>query len=863
MKKMLIIDGNSVLYRAYYATFKARLMSTSNGTPTNAVYTFIKMLDKITDSIKPDYFFVAFDAGKKTFRNEMYSEYKSNRKPTPDDLVVQFSIVREFLDSVGIKRFEKQNVEADDIIGTLAKKCKDISVSIVSSDKDLYQLVDENISILSTVKGVSNYDVINLDTLMEKNGILPFQVCEVKALMGDKSDNIPGVPGIGEKNAVELIKKYNNVENLIKNVDDLSENRKKNILDHTEEITLYKKLTTINTSVDLPFEVEDCSYDPNFTELYSFLMKYEMKSLAVNYEKYMDKEIILDEKFEVVSSVPSSFFVNETFLAIDYTQEDLNASKLMGISLMNNDVCIYITIENLQKDENLIKWLNSDNKKISYDVKRVIKEFSKLNIATSGFVFDTMVSAFLCNSNITSWERLRHSYKFFQINNLTDLYGTIARPKTPELKDRVKFVSERNYFNKILYDKTKIKLTEYNMDSLFYDVEMKLINILFDMEEEGFTIDIGILNDISEETLNKLNDISNKIYTLANHEFNINSPSQLAVVLFDELNLPCVKKRSTSIEVLEALQSSHPIIDEIMEQRTLQKLYSTYAEGLKKYIHDDNKIHTIFNQCSAQTGRLSSSSPNLQNITVRNDSGREIRKAFIPSKGNVLLAADYSQIELRILAHMAKEQSLIDAFNDNIDIHAKTASDIFGVSIDEVSDTMRRQAKAVNFGIVYGMSEFGLAKQLMIGIYEAGQYIETYFKKYPKIKQYMDDIIKRCMDDGCSLTILNRRRKIHEIKSSNKNVQNFGKRAAMNAPIQGSAADLIKIAMINISEKIKENKLKSKMILQVHDELIFDVVKDEVQIMKNLIEKEMASAIKLSVPLVAECKEGKTWFEVK
>lgn len=864
MKKMLLVDGNSMLFRGYYATIYTRPMKTSKGIPTNAVYAFATMFQKAVEIIQPEAVLVAFDAGKSTFRHELFTEYKGGRKETPEDLIPQFSIVRDYLDAIGAKRYELPQIEADDLIGTMVKKYPDWQIDILSSDRDLLQLIDKTTSVLLMKKGISELEEMTENGLMEFLGITPQQIPDLKGLMGDASDNIPGIPSVGEKTALKLLKDYGSVEKLLESTESLRGKLKEKVEEFADQARLSKILATIKTDVELNIEASDCLFVPQVEQVIQFFTDYEMQSLA---KKFQSQKVETNPTKEVKKSVevicPKSFFDGPTAIALDFSSEDFYQSQFFGITLTQGKEVVYLSVDDFKKDQDLLSWLKSQQLKVIYDAKRAYREFKRLNIPINGMDFDVMIAAFLCDSNLTTWDRLKQSYNFNEKYTLVDVYGTEAKPKLPDFQEQLHRATELALFTWNLYEVCKDKINEYEMNELFVEIEMPLVKILFDMEEEGITIDRDVLDDIAMKTLNQLNELTQKIYSYVDEEFNIKSPKQLAEVLFDKLGLMANKKRSTSVDVLEKLQGMHPIIDDLMDYRKLQKLYSTYAEGLKKYIQSDGKIHTIYHQCSTQTGRLSSTDPNMQNISIRDEQSREIRKAFIPTAGNVLLAADYSQVELRVLAHMANEEGLMQAFRENLDIHTKTAMDIFNVSSEKVTSLMRRDAKAVNFGVVYGISDFGLSEQLGISRKDAKHYIDTYFAKYPRIKDYMDGVIEQCQENGYVTTLLNRRREIHEIHDKNHMVREFGKRAAMNAPIQGSAADLIKLAMIKVQKLIDVKGLKSKMILQVHDELIFDVLQSEVDEMKVLIEEGMTKAMDLKVPLVAECQQGKTWYDAK
>ncbi len=864
MKTMLLVDGNSMLFRAYYATIYSRPMTTSKGIPTNAVYGFANMFHKILDQLSPDAVLVAFDSGKKTFRHELFEDYKGGRKETPEELIAQFGLIRDYLDAMNIKRCEIPMIEADDIIGSVVKKYPDWEINVLSSDKDLLQLIDKTTSIWLMKKGISEMEKVDEEGLQTMFGISPKQVPDLKGLMGDSSDNIPGIPGVGEKTALKLLKEYGTIENLFANKESIKGKLKDKIVEFEEQSRLSKKLATIKKDVELDFDAESCLYNPNYKSLINFYNHLEMKSFVNKFQNFLDEPEEIEEiKVDVVKVCPEEYLQDNTCLWLDVSADNFYKGVLNGVALCKDNKVVYLGLSEMKKDQRFLDWLKSPTPKVIYDVKRAFHEFKRENMDVDGFYFDVMIATFLCDSTLTSWDRIKRKYEFIEEYQLSDIYGSENKPKLPDFSEQLKFVSRKAQIIEQLYIDCKEKLEKFEMHELFYELEMPLVKVLFNMEEEGICVDLQVLNEIADESLKRLEELTTTIYDHAGQEFNIKSPKQLAEILFDKLGLTSNKKRSTSIEILEKLQGFHPIIDDLMEYRKIQKLYSTYAEGLKKYVHNDGKIHTIYNQCVTQTGRLSSSDPNLQNISIRDEQARVIRRAFLPTSGNVLLASDYSQVELRMLAHMANETELIKAFQENLDIHTKTAMDIFGVSAQEVDSGMRRQAKAVNFGVVYGISDFGLSEQLGISRKEAKQFIGTYFEKYPKIKKYMDDTIDSCKGKGYVTTLLNRRREIHEIHDKNHMVREFGKRAAMNAPIQGSAADLIKLAMLHIQKMIEERGMKSKMILQVHDELIFDVLKEEEQPMKELIEKGMKEAMTLSVPLIAECKVGNTWYDAK
>lgn len=861
MKKLLLIDGNSMLFRAYYATLYGRMMKTSNGVPTNAVYGFITMINKALDMIKPDAVLVAWDAGKPTFRHEHFKEYKGTRKQLDQELIVQFPIVREFLDSYGLFRYECEGIEADDIIGSMAKQHPDVDIHILSSDRDLLQLIDATTDVYLMKKGISEMDVVNEATLQETMGIKPCQIIDLKALMGDTADNIPGVKGVGEKTALKLLDDYGTVDAVYEHLDEIKGKLREKLETDKENAFMSKYLATIKTDATLPFTFDQLHMHEPKDTLHDFYVKYEMNTFA--------KQTMNVEKVEKVSTrktvhrISSHLLRDGSLIYADVDQELCYEATLYGFAVGNQTENEYITLQDAYQDQAFLAYLASDQKKVVYDAKNFYHACSKNNIHCATLHFDIMIAAFLVDGNISDYDKLQEKYQFDRSIRKEDVYGKRGKPKLiDEAQQQAYALMQADDLFDVI-EELETQLKEMEMMELFQTIEMPLTKVLFAMEKEGVVTNVKTLDDIAEQTAKKIEDVSKQIYEMAGMEFNINSPKQLATILYDELGLKAGKKRSTAADVLEKLVGVHPIIPLLLEQRKYQKIYSTYAVGLSKHIQKDGKIHTIFNQIQTQTGRLSSSEPNLQNISVRDEEGKEIRKAFVASEHHVLLSADYSQIELRMLAHMAHEEQMIDAFQHGIDIHTKTAMQIFDVAQEEVTSNMRRSAKTVNFGIVYGQSDFGLSEQLGISRKEAHDFIEKYFASYPAIKTFMDKTIQFCEDHGYVKTIFQRRRYIPEIADKNYMMREFGKRAAMNAPIQGSAADLIKLAMISIYETMKEKKVASRMILQIHDELIFDVVEEEIELMKQLVEEGMQNVVSLSVPLLAEANIGKTWYEAK
>lgn len=861
MKSLLLIDGNSMLFRAYYATLYGRMMKTSNGVPTNAVYGFITMIQKAFDMIKPDMVLIAWDSGKPTFRHETFKEYKGTRKKLDQELIVQFPIAREFLDAYGLKRYECDGIEADDIIGSFAKQHPELNIHILSSDKDLLQLIDPTTDVYLMKKGISEMEVMDEAKLAETMGIVPSQIIDLKALMGDTADNIPGVKGIGEKTALKLLDKYHTVDAVYDHIDEIKGKLKEKLETDKDKAFLSKYLATIKTDEQIPVTVEELTLGEPSDALHDFFVKYEMNTFAKNTRKAQEVEV--KGSYHVVKKISPSLLVDDSVIYADYDNENYYDAQLYGFAISSKQNSEYITLDDAREDCEFLAYLQSDKRKVVYDAKNFYHACHKNKIEVSELSFDIMIAAFLIDGTISDYDQLAEKYHFDGTMSKDDVYGKKGKPKFVEFEIQSDFAMRQAAQLETIVQELKDQLEEYEMTTLFETIEMPLTKVLASMEREGVCCDVDTLNEIAQETEAKIQSLSQQIYEMAGMEFNINSPKQLASVLYDELGLKAGKKRSTAADVLEKLVDVHPIIPLLLEQRKYQKIYSTYAVGLAKHILADGKIHTIFNQVQTQTGRLSSSEPNLQNISVRNEEGKEIRKAFVASKDHILLSADYSQIELRMLAHMANEEQMIDAFNHGIDIHTKTAMQIFDVEHDDVDSSMRRSAKTVNFGIVYGQSDFGLSEQLGITRKQAHAFIEKYFESYPKIKTFMDSTITFCEEHGYVSTLYNRRRYIKEINDKNYMMREFGKRAAMNAPIQGSAADLIKMAMISVYKRMQKEQMKSKMILQIHDELIFDVCEDELEKMKQIVKEGMETVVELKVPLIADACLGKTWYDAK
>lgn len=858
MKKLLLLDGNSMLFRAYYATLYTHRMTTSNGIPTNAVYGFVMMLNKAIDIIEPDEILVAWDAGKPTFRHKQFSAYKGTRKPLDEELIVQFPIVREYLDAAGIKRYEQEGYEADDIIGSMAKCCKDVQTTILTSDRDLLQLIDATTHVLLMKKGLSEMDLMDEQNLLDTYGITPSQVIEMKGLMGDTADNIPGVQGVGEKTALRLLNQYSTVENVYAHIDEVKGKLKEKLEKDKENAFMSLELATIYTKMELPFELCDCEFSGIQEAVNGFYEKYEMRSLVnrtkqTKNEKWPLKEV---NHFEMIQD-------EDVMIMPVCSQEPYLDQKLYGFMVPLDKTIYYISVENALEDANFKKLLEK-KKIITWDTKEMMHLLDRYGFKWNEFSDDLHIAGFLLNSTATDSDALIETLHI----SLPESFHDVSK-KTKE-EPAYSVTREKAICHSLtqqLFEKRseiRSSLKSQNVISLYEDIEMPLAYVLFSMEKEGISIQESFLDEYGALLNQKLDELAQQIYGHAGMIFNINSPKQLANVLFDELNLSGGgKKRSTSADVLEKLRGKHPIIEDILEYRKIAKVLSTYIDGLKKHIRSDEKIHTCFNQTMTQTGRLSSSDPNLQNISIRDELGKEIRKAFVAQEGYHLLSADYSQIELRMLAHMANEDHMIRAFNEGLDIHTKTATLIFGCTPEEVDDQKRRIAKTVNFGIVYGQTEFGLSSQLHITRKEAGEFMQMYFDSYPKIHQYMNQLIDFCKENGYVETLFHRRREIPEINDKNFMTREFGKRAAMNAPIQGSAADLIKIAMLKMDKALKDANVQSKMLLQIHDELIFLVPDNELDLMQNLVKDTMENAMELKVPLKASISVGKSWYEAK
>ncbi|MFT9493615.1 DNA polymerase I [Anaerosolibacter sp.] len=884
--KMVIIDGNSLINRAYYAL---PLLSSKSGDYTNAVYGFVNMLYKIMDDHKPDYISVAFDRKAPTFRHVEYEEYKAGRKKMPSELAQQLPLLKEVLDALKIHRIELDGFEADDLIGTLVKYAenKELEVIVVTGDKDALQLASDKTKILITKKGISSLEEYDDKGVMEKYEITPDQFIDLKGLMGDQSDNIPGVPGVGEKTAIKLLKEFGSVEGLIQHTEKISSAKlREKIEEFAQQAVFSKRLATI--MVDVPVEIsldELRREEPDAEKLLALYKRLEFHSLmgrvVLNSKAETKMNDYADEKATVIVNSWKDLKdkvkgVGEMCIRTFTDGGDIIQDDIVGVHMSCGGEHFYIKKEDMSIALQELKEVfeNPEIKKIGHSLKRDRTALKRYGITLNGMVFDSAIALYLIDPTRSTYEVQDISLEFLnkKIDSEEDVLGKGKNKHSfADLKEEKLIGFGRSWCETVMGVKDVLmeKLKESELDILFRDVEMPLVEVLSDMEYNGFMVDKTILDQLGIELDEKIQHITQFIFSEAGEPFNINSPKQLGEILFEKLGLPAIKKTktgfSTNIEVLEKLQKKHPIISMIIEYRHLVKLKSTYIDGLKAVINKEtHKIHSSFNQTVTATGRISSTEPNLQNIPIKFELGREIRKVFIPSNEDyLLLDADYSQIELRVLAHISKDDNLIEAFHQDLDIHTSTASKVFGIPMEEVTSLQRSRAKAVNFGIVYGISDYGLSENLQITRKEAQKYIDEYFNRFTGVKRYMEEIVEEGKKLGYVTTLLKRRRYIPEINATNFNLRSFGERTAMNTPIQGSAADIIKLAMIKVDHELKSRKLKSRLILQVHDELIVEVHKDEVDEVKKIVKQEMENALDVDVPLKVDMNLGKSWYDTK
>jgi len=859
MKKVVLVDGNNLLFRSYYATaYSGNFMKNSKGFPTNALYGFVNMINKIINDEKPEYMLVAFDKGK-TFRHDKYEDYKAGRIEMPNELKQQFPVAKEILTNLGIKWFEIENYEADDIVGTLAKmidESADYKGLIVSSDKDLLQLITDKV-VMKMLK-TKDYVMMTKETFFETYGLTPEKMIDIKALQGDSSDNIPGVKGIGEKTALKLLQDYGSLEGVYDNIAYIKGAAATKLINGREKAFESKDLVTIYKEVPLGFGIEDTFLTGgNLEALKKMYENLEFYSFLKNMKVQKKQENIEIEDLENISDIDNMSSPIAFYIETNKTNYHLADSLAMGIC--DGTKFYYVKKEQIK---DVIEKIN-DKEKYTYDLKKHYVTLKKMNVTLENVSFDSMIAAYLLNYNVKDdiaylANQFGYDVSFFEIIS-----------KSSKVKEDVlrKLVMSKTKF---IYDVKKELEEEMQKEDcmyLFKEIEMPLATVLGDMEYQGIRVDKSVLKDMNEELDVRIKEISEKIYELAGEKFNISSPKQLGEILFVKLQIGKGKKTrsgySTDKAILEKYAGRHEIVPLVLEHRMLTKLQSTYIVGLEGNVLEDGKIHTIYTQTLTRTGRLSSIEPNLQNIPIRTTYGKLIRKAFIPEDDCILLSSDYSQIELRVFAHFSKVPNWIEAFKNDMDIHTRTAMDIFDVTEENVTPLMRRQAKAVNFGILYGISGFGLAEDLKISVKEARAFIDKYFETYSGTKVYMDSVVKEAYEKGYVTTIMNRKRRIDELNNTNYMIRQQGERMALNTPIQGSSADILKKAMIDIYNEFKEKNIKSKMILQVHDELIFNVLKEEEKEVTEIVDRCMDNAYKLEVPLKVDIETGINWYDAK
>ncbi|WP_246941104.1 DNA polymerase I [Bacillus pinisoli] len=874
-EKIVLIDGNSLAYRAFFAL---PLLSNDKGIHTNAVYGFTMILMRILEEEKPSHILVAFDAGKTTFRHSTFQEYKGGRQKTPPELSEQMPFIRELLDAYKIKRYELVNYEADDIIGTLSKlaETNDAKIKVITGDKDLLQLVSDKTTVDITRKGITEVDSYTPAFLHEKLGISSDQVIDMKGLMGDTSDNIPGVPGVGEKTAIKLLKEFNTIENLYEHLDEVSGKKLKEKLEENKESAfMSKELATIYREAPIEVSIEDIHYE-GFDEqaVVSLFKELKFQSLLdkMNISQVDEVVEMKDLSYETVDQIHKEMLTTEATLLVEVMDDHYHQADIQGIAIVNENGRYFVPTEVALSSSEFKEWAKDESaKKTVYDAKKAMVALKCKDVELKGIEFDLLIASYILNSSEATDDlaTIARNKGYYDVQTDEAVYGKGAKRSVPSDERLSEHLIRKAEALHNLREQFEKELQQNQQLELYQELELPLAFILAEMEYTGVKVDEQRLKDMQQELSKRLEELEKEIYELAGESFNINSPKQLGVILFEKLNLPAIKKTktgySTSADVLEKLESEHAIIPAILTYRQLGKLNSTYLEGLLKVINKETKkVHTRFNQALTQTGRLSSTDPNLQNIPIRLEEGRKIRQAFVPSEeGWIVFAADYSQIELRVLAHIAGDEKLIDAFQNDMDIHTKTAMDVFNVEAGEVTSDMRRQAKAVNFGIVYGISDYGLSQGLGITRKEAGAFIEKYLESFPGVQEYMSDIVHEAKQNGFVSTLMQRRRYIPDITSRNFNLRSFAERTAMNTPIQGSAADIIKKAMIDLADALKEEGLQARLLLQVHDELIVEAPEEEIEKLKELVPRVMEHALELKVPLKVDYAYGPTWYDAK
>ena len=843
MRNILLIDGNNLMFRAYYALPPLRSLS---GKLCNAVYGFCNMLIGAIEQHHPDYILVAFDKGKKTFRHKLFADYKAQRHPTPEDLISQFPLVKEMLDAMGIKHYDDERYEADDILGFLSVQNAEDNVVIMSGDRDLLQLVDKSVSLQMNKKGDSEFNLITPDNIVSYFGVRADQVVDLKALMGDASDNIPGVAGIGEKTALNLIREYDNLDNIYAHLDEIKGKLHEKLQNGYEMAKLSKTLATIDRNCDLPFSITDCTYSyPFANEVKTFFTEYNFNSLISRTKLFASNTDTqnIDEHNDV-----ERINVNTQLELKDMFDQIYNTKQVA--------VCYLDKV-----------WHFSFSRYYEYTISAQVCDSHEFVGGLNKLLADGGVEKVLFDA-----KEFMHILAGQEINNFFDLsiaiYLIEQTDRILNVVDGLKLINMKanNIATDMFVARAKLvgELQTRDQKDLYYDIELPLVKILYEMEDQGFKVDKYAMAELNEKYNAELKEIEQKIYKLVDKEFNINSPQQVSDLLFNQLNLKYRGKKSTSADVLEAISDQHPVVKEILRYRKVNKLLSTYISGFLPYLDNNDKVHTTFMQSITSTGRLASRSPNLQNIPVRDDEGKTLRKLFVSSfDSGYIVSADYNQIELRLMAHFSQDKLMLDDFNAGHDIHSATASKVFGISIDKITPKQRRIAKTVNFGIIYGISEYGLAKTLDIKPSEAKEFIEKYFETFPAVKECMNKSIANAKEKGYSVTLFNRRRYIPELSSSSPLVRKFGERVAINAPLQGTASDIIKIAMLKVSNAIKERKINSRLILQIHDELIVDCYPGEEEIVKTILQENMNDVVELTIPLKVEISIGKSWFDCK
>ncbi|PJN88143.1 DNA polymerase I [Bacillus sp. mrc49] len=872
-KKLVLIDGNSIAYRAFFAL---PLLNNDKGVHTNSVYGFTMMLNRILAEEKPTHILVAFDAGKTTFRHATFKEYKGGRQKTPPELSEQFPFIRELLDCFQIKRYELENYEADDIIGTLSLQAeKDgFEVKVISGDKDLTQLSSPSTTVSITKKGITEIEEYTPKHIHEKYGLSPLQIIDLKGLMGDASDNIPGIPGVGEKTALKLLHQFETVENLLQSIEEVSGQKlKEKIEEHKDLALLSKELATITREAPIEVSLNETEYSGiDQDRVISFYKELGFSTLLDKLD-VAETVPLEQEKIEVhTAEMTEGMYADESALYVEILEDNYHRADIIGIAISNEHGHFYFHGDSALNSAAFKSWAEDETKKKTvFDAKRTVVALRHRGVEIKGIDFDVFLASYILDpaESVDEVAEITKTQGAIRLETDDVFYGKGAKRMIPGEAELSEHIARKSKAILSLKGPMIDRLHDFEQFHLLTDLELPLSIILANMEWQGIKVDIGRLKNMGQELAGRLRTIEARIFDLAGEAFNINSPKQLGAILFEKLELPVMKKTktgySTSADVLEKLESKHDIVKEILLYRQLGKLQSTYIEGLLKVVNGkSDKVHTRFNQALTQTGRLSSTDPNLQNIPIRLEEGRKIRQAFIPSEKDwIIFAADYSQIELRVLAHIANDSGLVEAFQAGMDIHTRTAMDVFHVSAEEVTSNMRRQAKAVNFGIVYGISDYGLSQSLGITRKEAGEFIEKYLRSFPGVQEYMEESIHEARQKGYSTTLMQRRRYIPEITSRNFNIRSFAERTAMNTPIQGSAADIIKLAMINMNKRLIKEGLKTRMLLQVHDELIFEAPPEELEILKVIVPEEMENAIGLNVPLKVDYAFGPTWFDAK